>query len=269
MNHDPASLDAFARHLATLLSTVDLAAQLSPRAERPGPDDLLLLARAASGASRISLFRVRGASGDSDEPLSVVRLGRVDGEGLDSRALDFQNASIALLLSCLGTGASEAVGPLGTDEPLRAAHREIEPDRSRFAVFVPASWEGEPLGVLEATRDDRPFDSQEIALLEAAARTAVTSVFLADREDTVAALLVSLLDPAVRATPLRARVRAFLEERRMGQKERQALIVAAGIADLSRHSSRALTLADDVLRAIARGLSSDGHESDREEGKSS
>lgn len=252
--NDPSSVDAFGRHLATLLTTVDLSARVAPIAARTPASDLLVVARAAVGATRASLFRIHGFAGDGDERLGIVRLARADLAGGSDVSVDFQEHTAALLLSCLGSGASEAVGPVGESEPFRAVHVAVEPDPSPYAVFVPIAHEGEPLGVLEATRADRAFSAEETAVLEAAARVAVGAVFLAAREDTVAATLIAMLPADVRATSLRARVRRFLIARRSTADERRALVVAASISELARHSSRALVLADELLEAIHRGF---------------
>lgn len=256
--NDPSSVDAFGRHLATLLTAFDLSPRVVPPATRPPISDLLVLARAATGAERISLFRVRGLSGDGGEPLEIARLARADRQARDDFEHAFDEHASALLLSCLGSGASEAVAPVGSDEPFRAAHASLEPDASPYVVFVPVTHAAEPLGVLEATRADRAFAPAEIALLEAAAAVATSAVFLTEREDTIAAAIVSLLPPDARQTPLRTRLRRFLEARRSGTDERRALVVAASIAELARSSSRALMLADELLEAIHRGFGTDG-----------
>lgn len=256
--NDDSSLDAFGRHLARLLTTADLSTRLVRREATPVATDLLALLRELVSGSRASLFRVEGLDGDSDDNLSVVRIARVTREGFSDAAVDYDPRACSLLLSCLWSGASEAIGPLSPTEPFRAAHVVIEPEASPHALFVPVSHASSVFGVLEIARASAPFSPEELAWAERAARIAVPAVFLSEREETVADLLLSLLDPAVGATPLRGRVRAFLEARRSTPDERRAWVVAASIAELGQQSSKALVLAEEVLEAVHRALATEG-----------
>lgn len=254
-------LHAFLGHLGTLLTLADLDRELTPRRAPLPVEGLLRLARAAAGALEVAIFRVHGLdSEDTDDEgtasLSVVRLGAIAGAeaAFDPTRVDLPPSAHAMLLSCLMTGASEAVGPVELDASIG------EP---RFLAFVPISHDGAGLGVLRAARREQPFSDSELSLLEAAASTAVSALFLAEREDTVAELLVALIAPSGDGAGgdrdrdrvrLRSRVRRFLEHRRALPESRTALVVAASIAELAAHSSRSLSLAEDVLEAIHRSL---------------
>jgi GAF domain-containing protein len=252
-------LGAFLGHLATLLSLADLEQQLAPRRAPLPIGDLLRLAQVGAQAEELALFRVRGLDSEEDEALSVVRLGRLVGDHFDNTLVDLPQLAHPLVLSCLLTGASEALGPVPA---MKEGAPEEEPASPQFLALVPISHEGSPLGVLRAARSNHPFSDTELSLLEAAARTALSAVFLTQREDTVAELLVALLpplDPAAAGAPrLRQRVRTFFEKRRALPEARGALVVAASIAELAAHSSRSLALAEDVLEAIHRSLGPSG-----------
>jgi hypothetical protein len=246
-------LGAFLAHLATLLSLADLERQLTPRRAPLPVGDLLRLAQAGTAADDVALFRVRGLDAEEDEALSVVQLGRWTGARFDGALVDLPQTAHALVLSCLLTGATEAVGPVAMPSEEGAS------SAASFLAFVPVAHEGVPLGVLRAARADHPFSDTELSLLEAAARTAVSAIFLTQREDTVADLLVWLIQPsteAVGSAGLRQRVRSFLSKRRVLPEARGALVVAASIAELAAHSSRSLVLAEEVLEAIHRSLAS-------------
>jgi hypothetical protein len=254
--HDP-----FVQHLAMLLSVVELEAALRPL-ERPGDavGRALELARTASGSSRVSLFEVEGWQADGDAPLTVTRVGRaraVD-DGVEARS-SFYGAHSALLLSCLGAGATEALGPVDASERFYREHLAFEPDAAAYVAFVPLYVGARPYGVLEAARDRAPgFDGSPLDALEGAAVVLGSLLGGARREQTVASLLrellPELLDPGRAPTSLPERLRLWLEQRPLEPDERQAFGLAATIADLAARTPDALGLAGSILSAVRRAL---------------
>ncbi len=255
--------DPFVRHLAMLLSVVELEAKLRPAA---GSGDAvgraLELARSASGSRRVSLFEIEGWQADDEAPLVVTRIGRArEGEGgdeIEPRA-SYYGAHSALLLSCLGAGATEAFGPVDAAEPFYREHLPFEPEPPHFVAFVPLYVGARPYGVLEAARDRAPgFDGASLDALEGAAAVLGALLGGARREETVAALLrellPELLDPRRAPTSLPQRLRHWLEQRPLEPEERQAFGLAATIADLSGRAPDALGLAGAILAAVRRSL---------------
>jgi hypothetical protein len=255
--HDP-----FVQHLAMLLSVVELEAKLRPH---EGADDaiarMLDLARAAAGARRVSLFEVEGWQADGDAPLTITRVGRARAGGDHEVAprASFYSTHAAQLVSCLGTGATEAFGPVDASEPFYAEHLSFEPDVPQFAAFVPVSVGGRPFGVLEAGRaGEGGFDGASLDVLEGAASVLGTLLGGARREQTVAAvlreLLPELLDPRRAPTSLPERLRRWLEQRPLEPDERQAFGLAATIAELSSYAPDALGVAGSILATVRRAF---------------
>lgn len=267
MTADPSSapIDPFARHLAQLLSIVDLAGRL--RAGEGGDDgerarvvsDALMLTRRACSAARASLFQLENIDADADEPLWVERIGRdAEGEPVEPVA-SFQARASAPLLSAIHAGGSVSFGPIEADEPFYALHASVEPQAPLHAAFCPVHVDGEAVGVLEVARtQDAPFDEQALSGLEASARTLAAAVFATRRDRQLkamlAALLPELLDPRTAPTSLHERVLRWLEQRRMAPAERQAIALASSIAQLARHAPAGLELAQTVLAATRKAL---------------
>lgn len=250
-------VDPMARHLAMLLTTVDLASRLRPRAStRSATNDVLSLIRRAAGADRVSLFRTENITGDDDGDLTVTRLGRspsLGDAGIDEAIFD--RRSVALLLLPAQSGAIEALGPLDDDEPFYRVHREIEPMFARHAALAPVTIDDVVVGVIEVVRvDDRRFSGDDLDAIEEGARSVAAAVFALEREKTVMAflreLLPEVLDPRRAETSLPARVEAWIHARRADISEQQALVLAATIAELSHGSSTSIELAQTMLSAI-------------------
>jgi GAF domain-containing protein len=245
-----------------LLSVAELEAKLRP-AEGAGDavGRALELARLASGSGRVSLFEVEGVRADDEAPLTVTRVGRARAggdDGADPRA-SFYSAHSALLLSCLGAGATEAFGPVEPSERFYREHLAFEPDRPLFVAFVPIYVGARPYGVLEAARPESPgFDGASIDALEGAASVLGALLGGARREETVAALLrellPELLDPRRAPTSLPERLREWLEQRPLEPDERQAFGLAATIADLGARTPEAIGLAGSILASVRRAL---------------
>jgi len=253
-------MDAFARHLAQLLSVADLVGRLQPPGdEAAAARDATLLARASTGASRASLFQVDNADADADGPLWVVRLARSCSveDGVDAVAA-FHPDHVALLLSPMQSGAIEALGPLSGDEPFYVQHRHHEPQAPGYAAFAPVLVDGRAVGVVEVARSGAAFTTGELVCLEAAARSVASSVYGTRREHSMqamfTALLPELLDPRRAPTSLPARLRDWLSSRRMAPAERQAIAVATTIAELSSSSPAALELVQSVLSAARKAF---------------
>jgi GAF domain-containing protein len=254
-------VEPFARHLAQLLSVVDLVGRLQPPGdEAAAARDATLLARASTGADRASLFQLDNADADADGPLWVVRLARSCAmpDGVDPVAA-FHPDHVALLLSPMQSGAVEALGPLSDAEPFYAQHRHHEPLLPRFAALAPVLVDGRTVGVLEVARSQGdPFSSAELACLEASSRTVAAAVYGTRRERSIqalfTALLPELLAPQQAPTSLPARLRDWLASRRMAPAERQAIAVATTIAELSASSPAALELVQSVLSAARKAF---------------
>lgn len=259
----PAALDPFARHLSQLLSIADLSGRLSSTGDEAALGrDAVALVRRATGASRASLFQIDNADAESDEPLWVVRVARdaAAADGVDPEA-PFHPRSAALLLSVLQTGGVLAMGPLSPAEPFYAQHQSQEPGPTRHAAFAPVVVGGEPAGVLEIARgaeESEPFAPAELAALEAGARTVAAAVYGTRRERSMQAMLTALLpellDPARAPTSLPARVREWLASRRMAPEEREAIAIAAAVAELSQASAPARGLVLSVLAAARKAF---------------
>ncbi|HEU4413101.1 MAG TPA: GAF domain-containing protein [Polyangiaceae bacterium] len=254
--HDP-----FVQHLAMLLSVAELEAKLRP-AEGAGDavGRALELARLASGSGRVSLFEVEGFRADDEAPLTVTRVGRAGAgdDGVEPRA-SFYSAHSALLLSSLGAGVTEALGPVDPSERFYREHLPFEPAPPLFVAFVPIYVGARPYGVLEAARAEAPgFDGASIDALEGAASVLGALLGGARREETIAALLrellPELLDPRRAPTSLPERLRQWLEQRPLEPDERQAFGLAATIADLSARSPDAIGLAGSILSSVRRAL---------------
>jgi GAF domain-containing protein len=253
-----------------LLSVVELEAKLRPaEGEGDAVGRALELVRAASGASRVSLFEVEGWRADDEAPLTVTRVGRAVAGGDDGVVArsPFYGAHSALLLSCLGVGATEAFGPVEPSERFYRENLPFEPRPPLFVAFAPIYVGARPYGVLEAARDEAPgFDGASIDAIEGAAAVLGSLLGGARREETVAALLrellPELLDPKRAATSLPERLREWLAQRPLEPAERQAFGLAATIADLSTHAPDALALAGSILltvrRSFARAASREG-----------
>lgn len=255
-----APVDPFARHLAQLLSVADLVGRLQPPGdESAAAQDAVLLARAATGADRASLFQIDNADADADGPLWVMRLARAARDADDVDALvAFHPDHVALLLSPMQSGSIEALGPLSGSEDFYAQHRHHEPRAARFAALAPVVVDGRAVGVLEVAREaGEAFSVHELGALEAAARTVAAAVYRTRRERSVQAMFTSLLpellSSAQATTSLPVRLREWLASRRMAPSERQAIAVATTIAELSS-SPAALDLVQAVLSAARRAF---------------
>ena len=256
--HDP-----FVQHLAMLLSVVELEAKLRPADEASDAVGRALeLARVASAAARVSLFDVDGWQLDDDgAPLTITRVGRAragDDDGVAPRA-SYYSAHGALLVSCLGMGATEALGPIEPSERFYREHLTFEPDVPRYVAFVPIYVGGRPWGVLEAGRAEGPgFDGASVDALEGAASVLGALLGGARREQTVASLLrellPELLDPRRAPTSLPERLRHWLEQRPLEPADRQAFGLATTIADLASSAPDALGLAGAILSTVRRAL---------------
>ncbi len=253
-------MDPFARHLAQLLSVIDLVGRLQPPGdEAAAARDAVLLARASTGAQRASLFQIDNADADADGPLWVVRLARscsMD-DGVDPVAA-FHPAHVALLLAPFQSGAVESLGPLSGHEPFYTHHLHHEPQLPRFAALAPVLVDGAPVGVLEIARQELPFSPAELACLDAASRTVAAAVYGTRRERSMQAMFTSLLpellSPTLAPTSLPARLREWLSSRRMAPAERQAIAVATTIAELAASSPAALELVQSVLSATRKAF---------------
>lgn len=254
-------VDAFARHLALLLSVAELSSRLAPPASEAGVlADLGELARRATGADRVSVFEIDGADADEPAELRVVRIARVVAGADDVAAVaTYLPRHVALLLAPFAALATEAIHPVSAAEPFYARHADVEPLPTRAAAFAPIVAFGRSRGVIELARtNDRPFKGDELRALEAAARSIAAAVYGARREATIAslfsALLPDLLDPSRAPTSLPDRLRAWLASRAIDPDERRALALATTIAELSRGSSSALELVQTVLSATRKAF---------------
>ncbi|MCS6901358.1 MAG: GAF domain-containing protein [Myxococcales bacterium] len=253
-------LDPFARHLAQLLSVIDLVGRLQPPGdESAAARDAVLLARTSTGAERASLFQIDNADANTNDPLWVMRLARssVLEDGVAPMAA-FHPAYVSLLLAPLQSGAVESLGPLSGHEPFYAQHLHHEPHPPRFAALAPVLVDGAPVGVLEIARQQAPFSPTELICLEAASRTVAAAVYGTRRERSMQAMFTSLLpellDPARAATSLPARLRDWIASRRMAPTERQAIAVATTIAELAAASPAALELVQSVLSSTRKAF---------------
>lgn len=257
------SPDALARHLATLLSIADLAGRLAPQDDGAQiGSDLVHLARRAASADRASLFQIDNADADDETPPWIVRLARdvAEPDGVPA-VVPFQPAHVALLFAPLASGATQALGPIGDAEPFYARHRSEEPRTPRYAAFAAVVVAGRARGVVEIARDEAAFRGDELLALDAAARAIAAGVWGTRRESTIAAFLAGLLPEVLsedRAmTSLPDRVREWLAARALDPTEREAIQLAATIAELAQSSDAALGLVHTVLSATRKAMVSD------------
>lgn len=249
-------IDAMCRHLALLLTSVDLATRVSPRPSQDATLSCLTLVRLSIKSDRVSLFSVENADSDAAGPLIVSRMARSTHLD-DSVPIEafFEPSSVALLLGCIQSGAIESVGPIDADEPFYRINQQAEPLIPIHAAFAPVMFDGQVVAVLEAARlNDGPFSEQELDALQTGSMVVSAAVFGLERERTVAALLREMLPevhrPSDPQSTLSQRIEHWLRNRKNTVSERQALLLATSIAELTHSSGRALELAQTMITAI-------------------
>ena len=160
--------DAFADHLARLLSLADLSGRLGgdPRVDA-SLGDVASLARIAASADRVSVFAVENADADADGPPSITRVARsVDADDGLRAEVELPVAGAGLLFSAIAGGSAVSLAPVRADEPFYASNLAREPLVPGAVAFVPISAGGRARGVLEAARaDGRPFSTRDLAAL--------------------------------------------------------------------------------------------------------
>lgn len=252
--------DAFAEHLSRLLLLADLAGRLgASRDDRGAAGDVVGLALAATQADRVSLFAVENAEADAEGEPNVERLARASrvADGVRGEVA-FPARTAGMLFSAVAGGGALSLCPVDEDEPFYRDNREREPVVPGAVALIPIAVGGRTRGVLEATRTgERGFEQHEVLALELAARVSATTVWLADRETTIAELFAHLLPEAIdgrAGSSLRGRLEAWLASRALGDDERRAISLAGAIVSLSETSSSGIELVHTVLSAAERAL---------------
>ena len=256
-------IDSFARHLALLLSVVDIESRLRPAA---GATRRYRARSASCGARRMraasSYFEIEGGDDDEGAGPEVTRVARsVERDDGIAHIAAFAPSRVALLLASSQTGAAEAIGPPRRRRTFFTPTTSRKNPCPRASPHSPrCSRAARAVGVLEAARGEEgpPFDGDDLEALEDAASMLAELSSSARRERTVEAvfadLLPELFDRERAPTSLPARLRTWLADRRLRPDDREALGLAVSIAELGARSPAATALGRSIVAAVGRAF---------------